>query len=206
LFLKRIKPHSNGSRWVFLYNKFNILKLKSQPKMLLNKNRSGRNISGQIVTRHRKSIKTYIIKYTDCNYFSTLLLVSSFFCLKRKFYSVMELLDHYGNYFYSRKISGLFYGDIIRSFPLSINSDDDFTGSRIQLSKIFLGQVLCNLLLINSSRKISISSGTYCTVLSINYELNLCTVLLPSGKNKIVSTYSRATLGRISNERNNSLV
>jgi len=34
----------------------------------------------------------------------------------------------------------------------------------------------------------------------------LCTVLLPSGKNKIVSTYSRATLGRISNERNNSLV
>lgn len=50
------------------------------------------------------------------------------------------------------------------------------------------------------------SSGTFCQIIDIIYDMNLCKILLPSGIIKFVSLYSFVTLGRCSNIFNNNVI
>jgi large subunit ribosomal protein L2 len=50
------------------------------------------------------------------------------------------------------------------------------------------------------------SSGTFCQVVNIFLETNLCKILLPSGKKKLVPLYSFVTIGRCANIFNSSVI
>ena len=197
MLLIKKNPTNNGSRWTKIY--VNYLKKYKKNNLIIVKNKSGRNNSGQITTRHRRSVNTLSLKYSTV-FFSNLFLVVSFFNLKRGFYPVMELVDFNKNFYYSPRISGLFIGDFIKNFPMFLTDDIiNYLGSTTTINRLFLGFIFCNIKL-NNKNKISTSSGSYCLLLSNDFNLSLSKVILPSGKNKIIKINTVCTIGRISNE------
>lgn len=198
MLLVKKKPINNGSRWVNLYKSF--LDKKKINNVYNLKNKSGRNNTGSITVRHRRSIKTFSVKFL-CNYYSNFLIVSSFFNLKRRFYPVMELVDYNKNYYYSRRISGLIIGDILKNFPLFINNEfNEAIGYNVLLHKLPLGFIFCNLSSQLTFKKVACSSGTYCVIILNDINSSLIKILLPSGKYKILNQSYTCSIGRISNE------
>lgn len=202
LLLVKKKPSNNGSRWVKLY--INFFKKNKKNNIIFLKNKSGRNISGKITTRHRKSINSFYLKTTTI-FYSKILLVSSTFNLKRGFYPIMELMDFNKNFYYTPRIAGLGVGNFIKNFPLFLNDDiTKFLGSNTTLNKLYLGFIFCNLKLLNNS-KISTSSGSYCVLVLNDLNSSLVKIILPSGKTKILNGCNVCTIGRISNENKKNL-
>ena len=50
--------------------------------------------------------------------------------------------------------------------------------------------------------KYSRAAGTYCKIISLNFDKNIAKIILPTGSIKIVSIYNTVTLGRASNFQN----
>lgn len=50
--------------------------------------------------------------------------------------------------------------------------------------------------------KYSRSGGTYCKIISLNYDRDVAKVVLPTGSLKILSMYNMVTIGRASNHQN----
>lgn len=199
MLLQKKKPTNNGSRWIKLYTCF--LTKKKTTNTLILKNKSGRNNSGSITTRHRRSINSFSLKYLSTAFYSKYLVIVTFFNLKRNYYPVMELVDFNKNYYYTRRVSGVFIGDILKNFPLFITNEfNEMLGYNMMLNKLPLGFIFCNLNIKNTTKKIACSSGTYCSVIWNDLTSSLIKIMLPSGKFKIVNNIHTCVIGRISNE------
>lgn len=179
----------------------------SKPHYIRNKNYAGRNLSGKITVRHRKSADFFSLKLSNINFYANILLITSIFNLSKKNYQIFESMDYLGNFYYLRGISGLSYGSTILNFPVFLNLDSsDYLGSKIQLKKLLIGQIFCNIFSKSNKSLVATSSGTYCSVISNDFESNLVGVVLPSGSNKIYNGDFVVTVGRIAHELNSKLV
>ncbi len=96
---------------------------------------------------------------------------------------------------------GLMVGSYIKSIMHSIKVYKHLLlGCRVTLSILKKNLIIFDISTINGIKPvIARSSGTYCQILNINYELGLVLVRLPSFTKKYISSNSIVTLGRNSN-------
>lgn len=207
MFLQKLKPNSNGQRWVYKYSNFLFNSSLKFQKFYV-KAKSGRNLTGRITLRHRQNPnKALFIKYSNYNFFSKLLLILAFKYIYKNRLSVVELLDKFGNIYHCNNTSGLFIGDYIKIFPNIIDWEfGEYLGSKMVITKVISGQIFSNLINFYSPKKISTSLGTYCNFLSHDYESDLIKISLPSGQIKVINKNHSCTIGRVSNEKHNTEV
>lgn len=202
MFLTKLSNNSNGQRWSLLYRKIKIMPTNSKILKIKIKNASSRDILGRVSVRHRQTPHNcYILKFSSSFYLSRSLLVINFYNFYKNRSPITELSDRWGNNYYMRSVSGLTYGDRISIF--SIFSSTNFInklGSRFFLSYVNLGNVVCDVVL-DTKKLLSVSRGTYCSVIARDNIFNTTTLLLPSGSKKIISSHSLCSFGRIANDK-----
>ena len=207
MFLQKIKPNSNGQRWVYKYNNLILNPFLKLTKFYV-KSKSGRNLTGRITVRHRQNpYPTFFIKYSSYNFFSKLLLIIAFKNIYKNRLNIVEVLDKFGNIYHCNNTAGLFIGDYLKVFPNIIDWEfGDYLGSKMVVTKVISGQIFSNLVGFFSKKKISTSPGTYCNFLSHDYEFNMIKISLPSGQVKFINSNHSCTIGRVSNEKHNTEV
>ena len=164
---------------------------------------SGRNFKGFITVRHKnKGVKKsfYCVDYFR-NYTNKISL-----CLKLKKVSIfncfMALIKYSdGTFSYILASQGLKPGNYIYStlkppkFSLKYNS-----GCNIILRYLNYNSIFFNLeIQPGFGGKYSKSAGTFCKLISLNFEKNFAKIILPTGKLKIISIFCFVSLGRASN-------
>ena len=182
MFLTKLNKNSNGQRWSYLYRNVNILTKKVKPCKLKITNSSSRDNLGRVAVRHKQTpYNCYAVKFASVFYLSRILLVTNFYNFYKNRIPVSECIDRWGNFYYMRSISGLTYGDSISIFSaVSKTNLINRIGSRFFLNFIQLGNVICNVILINK-KLLSTGRGTYCSVIARDSIFNTTTLLLPSG-------------------------
>lgn len=172
------------------------------------KNKSGRNIQGQIVTRHRQCpSKTFFIKFSELNYFSRILLLISFNNSYKSRILIFELIDKFGNLYYYKGVSGVEVGDYIHIFPHNPNWEVyDYLGARLLINHLSLGQIFCNILNYSNNRRLATSAGTFCSFLLHDLFYDLFKIKLPSGSDKYLTSSHICSIGRVAKEKYNKII
>lgn len=202
MFLVKLKPNTNGQRWVQKYSKpFINTRLKLPLITVLCK--SGRNVTGQITVRHRKSSKfNSYIRLNSSTFFSRYQIVQNFYSFGRLKNHVMSVEDVYGNITYIKSLSGILPGSLISVFYPIIDSDNEFyLGSVVFLKNLNIGHIFCNLNNFYKKKTIATSSGTYCSLAYLDLFLGLAKIILPSGLSKVISFEYSCLIGRVSHEK-----
>lgn len=203
MFLHTLKANTNGQRWVTKYIKscfrtrFNLLKNIYKPVSC------GRNVSGQITTRHRKTAENRrVFNFNSNSFFSNTCLVISFNHVYKNRIPVMELIDCFRNIYIYKLIAGITYGDRITMFPKILYWEtSDYLGTRTILNRLVSGTVFCNIKSQSNPKSLATSAGTYCSIISNDLESNLVKILAPSGKIVVVNSNYLCTIGRVGYEK-----
>lgn len=166
------------------------------------KNMAGRSHKGFLLvySKGRKKSNYYLNFDKSRNWSTQLGVVLSLNFFKAKiFLGLVKYVN--GSVSLIKLAHGMLVGSYIKSIMYSIK-----VYKHILLgSRVLLGLLKKNLIIFDISGKNSCnpilarSSGTYCQILNINFDLNLVLLKLPSLSKKYVSTDCLATLGRNSN-------
>lgn len=196
--LKFLQPTTSSQRHVIRLNKKNLIKkplLKTKLKGF--KNQTGRNNSGKITVFHKGGGQKK--KYRKINFNRTSETTGIVCSIEYDPNRSANIASVYNfsekNFFYILAPINLTIGDIIKS---GIKADFK-NGNSLPLSKISVGNLIHNISFKKfKSAQISRSAGTF----SILEEKTLknARLKLTSGKQKLVSLNSFATIGVVSNE------
>ena len=196
--IKFLKPTTSSQRHVIKLNKKNFTKkplLKTEIKGF--KNSSGKNNSGQITVFHKGN--GHKKKYRKINfhrtYESTGVICSIEYDPNRSanIASVFDFSDK--KFFYIIAPINLKIGNIVKS---GIKADSN-NGNSLPLSKISIGNLVHNVSTsLNKSAQISRAAGTFSKI--EEKSLKYAKLKLTSGKYKLISLKSYATIGIVSNE------
>jgi large subunit ribosomal protein L2 len=130
--------------------------------------------------------------------------ISSIITWKKKVLCLIKYIN--GSYSYSSLAYGSYVGQILSTTNLPQKFWYSFKPGNVVLLKFLKKYSLFFNFNINNKILYARASGTFCQVIDIMENLNLCKILLPSGIIKVVSLYSFVTLGRCSNIFNSSVV
>lgn len=139
------------------------------------------------------------------NFFLNANKIKSMFCLisvKKVFnsfyYGVFKTVN--GSIFLMKLVNGCFLGDFFKNLFLPIKLlKKNFLGIYIQILNLPVYSLISNVYLKKNKSQLATSSGTYCQLIELKFNLNLALIKLPSGSKKFVNINSYCLSGRNSN-------
>lgn len=203
IYLREFEPINNSCRLKkkivssYFYNK-DLLRLRVGKS-----NCSGRNYSGKITVNHKSKGKKLKIDLVDfnrnwSNYIATCISLN-----KNSNRTCFTALIKYSNGTYSYILAssllkiGNYIFSTIKSNSFSYRYKD---GCNILLKYSHYTHMFFNLQInLKKGGQYARSGGTFCKVISVNWDKNTARILLPTGLIKIISIFCSATLGRASN-------
>lgn len=200
MIFKKYKPVNASQRHLILVNKFFLKKVPLiKYKIVGILNSSGRNNQGKITVRHKGGGIKHKYRLIDfkINLITTGIITSLEYDPNRTAFiaSVYDILKK--NYSYILAPSNLNVGDIIQS---GTNATVKL-GHTLYFKDIPVGSfIYCISEKPNNKAKFSRSAGTYSIL--IKKTRNFCQIKLSSGKYKLLSNNSFASIGIVSNENN----
>lgn len=203
MFLKKYKPITNGTRHRLSLTSFNINWNKKKNLISGFKKNAGRNINGAITVRHKRRGVSYNYINIDFKrrFFINLSICHSL--VKDANRSALIALIKYSNGAYSYILAphGLLNGSSIQTLiKPEIFSTNYQIGYHVFLKNLQTRSIFCNLEITPSlGGKYARAAGTYCVLLSNDFEKNLAKIKLPSNKLITISLNCMVTLGRVSN-------
>ena len=154
-----------------------------------------------ILVNSKKKKNALYLSYSKSNFVdSSLLLVLSIRkAVNCSFFSLVKSSS--GSFFVLKLINGLFLGDYVKNYHLSLKFFKHFIlGSRcylgLLLKHFYVSNVSCNSF---ASSFMAASDGTFCHILELNQEIGIVVIKLPSGNVVALSKYSTCTIGRNAN-------
>ena len=184
----------------FFFEKKNKLLLSSR------KNNAGRNNTGKvtILSKGPKIKSNYIFQDFIKNWNKNLYYISSFLSWKKKIICLIKFIN--GSYSYTPLAYGSYVGQILNTtnlpnrFWLKISP-----GHTVILKFLKKFSIFFNLSL-NNKTIYAKSAGTFCQLISSNFDTNLGRILLPSGLQIFINLYIFVTVGRSSNIFNKKII
>lgn len=205
MFLKKYKPTTPTQRFKKFFFKFFIFN-KIKQLSTLNKNNAGRNNTGKITVFSKGPRFKNKYFFTDQLkiWNNGLYFISSIISSKKKILALIKYLD--GSYSYSSLAYGSYVGQILNTSNLPKRFWYKIKPGNTVLLRFLKKYSLFFNFNIKNKIMYARSSGTFCQVINILLETNLCKILLPSGSKKIVQLDSFVTIGRCSNIFNLNVV
>ena len=205
MFLKKYKPTTPTKRFKKFFFKFYCLN-KFKLLSTVNKNHAGRNNTGRItvLTKGVSNKNRYFFIDQLRIWNDSLSFICSILSWKKKILALVKYLD--GSYSYSSLAYGSYVGQILNTTNLPKKFWYAFKPGNVILLRFLKKYSLFFNCGVKNKIIYARSSGTFCQIINILTETNLCKILLPSGARKFVPLDLFVTIGRCSNILNSNIV